>query len=229
VYEYNERGYVTRETTTGDVAYEIVYNYDENDNIISEDHYKDGDKIGEKIYIYHPQLGYITEVISTHADDVQLVYNDDTTQDLDNRVSSLENLDISNRLDDIEANMLIGPYDGATLKNTVDSFNARLESVEQFVGEPLEEIIDVPALVARVEALETAMTSGRKVEEFVVADGNKIFQLNSTITLGSQRVFVDGIYVAEGIANDYTINEDRDTITFITSLLNGSVVMVEYY
>jgi hypothetical protein len=144
-------------------------------------------------------------------------------------VSDLESINIRSELVYIKSQMLIGPYDGVTLKTTVDSFNARLQSVEQIVGAGVEQIIDVPDIIRRLNNIESALSSGKKTQEFVVASGNLIFVLFSSITLDSQRVFVDGVYVNEGLNEDYVIAEDRRTLTFNIPLLDGSVVLVEYY
>lgn len=227
-YRYDANGNVTAEIISGDINYRIDYVYDADGNIISEEHSHNGVLVGRKIYEYHPTLGYIARVVSDKADHMELVYNDTTTRELSNRLAQIESLDVAEQLDKIQSSILIGPYDGARLKNIVESFDTRLQTLEQLTPDKIENILSTPEILQRIEALEMAMASTKRTDDFIVAD-NEDYVLSGATTAERLRVIVEGIILNHGEENDYVLLSDGRTLDFKIDLIDGMEIICEYY
>ena len=227
-YEYDAVGNVLSEEIKGDINYKIVYNYDSGGNITGEEHFHNGETVGTKTYIYHPTMGYITKVISDKADHMELVYNDTTTVDLGNRIEAIEQLGLEESIDDLYNAMLAGPYDGKKLTEKVDGFSARLESVEQLAFDEIGEIINLPDILGRIEALEMIVTGNQRTDKFIVSPTTE-YKLSGVTEEGKIKVYVEGIMLHYGVVNDYILLSDNRTLEFHVNLMNGMEVVCEYY
>lgn len=227
-YGYDANGNVSFEEISGDINYRIDYIYNDNGDIIGENHSHNGEIVGSKIYQYHPTLGHIVRVISDKADHVELVYNDSTTTDLNNRLQFIEEVGIANEIDKIYSSILAGPYDGRRLTEAVDSFNARLQNLENLAPDRINEIIDIPALLQRIEALEKAVSSNKRTDLFIVANDTQ-YVLSGVTSAERLKITVEGLTLNHGSIYDFVLGEDGRTITFLVELLAGMEIICEYY
>lgn len=217
---------IESEEVTGDLNYRIEYGYDVNQNKISEKYFQEGIEIASKTFTY--SNGKLSSVSSVNADKFQLVHNDNITDNLRDKIATLEELNISDRLDSLESRMLL-ENEFETFTDILKSYEERMQTLEQFLINNIEEIYDVATINEKISLLESKVFEGGYVtDEFNYTGENSDYTLSRIINDTDRvRVELDGIELSEGIDNDYSI--DENILTIFTKAIRDSKITVEIY
>lgn len=231
--QYDTRGNINKVIYTGDLVWTEEYIYEEDDVngdlLKREELYVDDVLVGFKDYTYETIADgskRITNIASTDAKAILVASDSVIVQEFVSKFNQIMALDLDNRINHVEQEILTGNYQGAEIIAKVNDILPRLGTVEGAAFDSVDEIINLPKLTDDIEALKLVTQTSKSDHVFIVVADQVDYVLPSTVD-NDIEVMVDGIHLTNTV--DYSIGQDHRTMTLITPLLIGAKVYCSYY
>lgn len=218
-------GKVSKEVYSGDIEQEIRFSYDQNGDLLAKVLFVNGLEIGR--IDYSKDLN--NNDVETHVTfDIYNIGSDSITlNSIVSRLMSIENLNVAQRLDNLDAKTASGNYDGTLVMNKLQTVENKVTTLESVAFENITEIINLPQWTARIQALEFESDTPFMVDEFEF-EGPMSLSL-SGIVAHEIEVTCDGLEFVLGESDDYVLSLDKQSVILLTRPITGSKIRCKYY